>query len=106
MELDELKNVPDFSGKVLVIYLTGQGVQDAVVIEYAKLETRAGKLFLVGRIPELEGQEWMSNCETACAWDSIIQYVEFKSLKDYQEHMKTLKPTVMQRLGMAKRYIK
>jgi hypothetical protein len=101
MEQDELKDDLDFSGKVLLVYLAGQRVQDSIAIEYAKLETRAERLFLVGRIPEMEGQEWLSNCTTAIAWDSINQYIEFKTKKDYQERIrKGVKPTIRRKLGI------
>jgi hypothetical protein len=99
-EMEE-KKLPDFSGKVLIIYTANapRACQDGTVLEYAQLEKRGGRLFLTGRFPDIKEQEWLSNCQTAIAWDSIVQYVEYKSMKDFQEHMKHSKPSLMQRLG-------
>ncbi len=99
MEQHELNNVPDFSGKLLLVYANSpRAAEDGIIIEYAQIELRAGRLFLVGRTPGIEGYEWLANCQTAIAWDSIVHYFEFKSRKDYEERMKTVKLTLMQRL--------
>ena len=100
MEQDEMKNIPDFNGKVLIVFIAGQNIQDSVVVKNAKLETFADRLFLVGMIPEMPGQEWLDNCTTAIAWDSITQYIEFNS-QDYLERIvKGTRPTIRQKLGI------
>ena len=97
----EKQDYPDFTGKVLVVYSANapRACQDGTVLEYPSLEMRGGRLFLTGRFPDIKEQEWVSNCQTAIAWDSIIQYVEYKSMSEFQEKMKHNKPTLMQRLG-------
>ena len=97
----EQNDLPDFSGKVLIVYTANapRPCQDGTVLEYAQLEKRGGRLFLTGRFPDIKEQEWLSNCQTAIAWDSIVQYVEYKSLKEFHEKMKQCKPTLMQKLG-------
>ena len=94
--------LPDFKGKILILYLKNapKSMQDGIIIEYPRFEIRLGKVFLSGRIPEMTGQGWSDNCQTAISWDSVVQYIEFKTKKEFVKRMSGVKPTLMQRLGL------
>lgn len=75
------EDLPDFTGKVVAVYLANasRGIQDGVILEYATFKNLGGRLFLVGRAPELEGMEWVSHLHGAIAWDSVQHYLIFDS---------------------------
>lgn len=85
--------LPDFKGKIVFLYISNapRAIQDGVILEYAKFEMQGDRLFLVGRVPELdyEGVNWVSNLEAAVAWDKVIHYMVFKSREDYINRVKT-----------------
>lgn len=101
----EDKGLPDFSGKVVVLYIYNapRGCEDGVVLEYPSFEKREGRTFLTGRIPEVEGQEWVSNLQSAVAWESVIHYLIFNSIEDYKKRVINFKPTFFQKI-MGKQY--
>lgn len=88
------ESVPDFSGKVVLLYVADapHGIADGVVFEYPEFRTMGGRLFLLGRIPEVLGQEWVAKLQTGVAWDSVTSYVLFDSREDYQKRMAAAKP--------------
>ena len=97
----EDKGLPDFNGKVVVVYLDNapRGCEDGVVMEYPAFEKRNERIYLRGRIPELEGQEWVSQCQTAVTWDSVIHYIEFKTIEEYRKRTTQFKPSLLDRLN-------
>ncbi len=97
----EEKGLPDFSGKVVWFYLENTphiGETGVVILEYIRFEKKGDRVFLLGRIPELQGMEWLANCQAAIAWDSVVHYIEFKDMEDYKARVSKFKPTLMERI--------
>ena len=77
---------PDFTGRVLSILCasedTGQLIADPV------FEKQAGRLFLVGIVPEQSSEDdWMRGLPCAVAWDTVQDYVVFESMSDYLKRL-------------------
>lgn len=98
----EDRGLPDFNGKIVILYLSNapSSCEDGVLLEYPHFVKRKGKFFLSGRIPEFEGQEWVSNAQASVAWDSVIHYLEFKSIDDYRKRLYEYSPTLLDRFKM------
>lgn len=98
----EDKGLPDFHGKVVILYLSNapHACDDGVLLEYPHFVKRDGRMFLSGRIPEIDDQEWVSSAQASVAWDAVIHYLEFKSIDDYRERLYEYKPTLLERLKM------
>ncbi len=98
--MDNESALADFSGKVLVVYVADspRGIQDGVVFEYPELRNVGGRLFLTGRVPEVQGQEWVASLQTAVAWDSVVSYVVFNSREEYAARTTASRPTAFARL--------
>ena len=73
----EEKGLPNFLDKVVVFYLkNAPSIYDGgIVMEYLQFEKRNGRIFLIGRIPELQWMEWIGNCQAAIEWDSVVHYI-------------------------------
>ena len=99
--MDDME-LPDFSGKVVIVYLRNapRAIQDGIVLEYPTFEKRSERIFLTGRIPEAQGQEWIANCQTGVSWNDVIQYIEFRSIEEYHKKISGTKPTIMQKMGL------
>jgi hypothetical protein len=76
--IDE-QHLPDFSGKVIVLYIRAApaAIQISVVLEYAEFRRYGGRLVVVGRQPSVPGGEWTSNVESGVAWDEVVHWVVF-----------------------------
>ncbi len=98
----EDKGLPDFNGKVVILYLANapRACEDGVLLEYPHFIKRNDKIFLSGRIPEIEEQEWVSSAQASVAWDSVIHYLEFKSIDDYRDRLGEFKLTFLDKLKM------
>ncbi len=98
----EDKGLPDFNGKIIIVYMKNapQGCADGVLMEYPHFVKRNDRIFLTGRVPEIDGQEWVSGTQTSVDWDSVIQYLEYKSLNDYQMRIEVYQPTLLEKLKM------
>ena len=96
----EETGLPDFSGKVVFFYLKNAPTicDDGILMEYLSFEKKDGRIFIMGRIPELQGMEWLANCQAAVEWESVIHYIEFKSIEDYTQRSSKFKPTLLQKL--------
>jgi hypothetical protein len=96
----EEENLPNFSGKIVALYLANasRGIQDGIVLEYAEFKSMGGRLFLIGRSPEIEGMEWVSHLQGAVAWDSVQHYLIFDSVDDYRQRMAKDKPGFMSKV--------
>ena len=73
------QQLPDFSGKVVVLYISAApaAIQNGVVLEYAEFRRYGGRLVVVGRQPHVPGSEWTSNVESGVAWDEVVHWVVF-----------------------------
>jgi len=79
---------PDFSDKILLIYLGNRNSEESVVLENAAFQVQGDKIFMVGRIAEgTTPNDWASGVITAVAWDSIEQYLVFDSLQEYMDRV-------------------
>jgi hypothetical protein len=98
------EKLPDFYGKVIVIYVSNapHGIQDGIMLEFASLEQYAGRLFIVGRVPSIDGSsgDWSANLQGGVAWDSVTHYLIFDSREDYIRRMpKPAKPLLQRVFG-------
>ncbi len=73
------ERLPDFSDKVVLLYVAGApaAIQNGVVLEYAEFRRCGGRLVVVGRQPHLVGSEWTANLESGVAWDQVVHWVVF-----------------------------
>lgn len=96
------ENLPDFRGKLVVLYLSNspQAIQDGVVLEYASFVRYGDRLFVVGRVPEIEdgSLEWIANLQGGAAWDTVSFYLVFNSREDYLNRMSKIKTPFWQRI--------
>ena len=98
--MTDTASLPDWSGKLVLLYLSGapHGVEAGVVFEYPEFRLLGSRLFLLGRIPEVHGQQWVAKLQLGVAWDSVVSYLVFDSRDDYQQRMSSAKPTGFRRL--------
>jgi hypothetical protein len=84
-----MNDLPDFTGQVVVLYVTNAArpIQDGVVVEYAEFKSMCDRLFITGRVPEIGNDAWVSNLQTAIAWESVQSYLIFRSREDYINRM-------------------
>ena len=80
--------VPDFSGKLLLVY-TSKSRQPAV-LEDVRFEMQGGRLFLLGHYPK--SFEWLANVPAAVAWGEVAEYLVFDSLADYEQRQMPVNP--------------
>ncbi|MBW1721321.1 MAG: hypothetical protein JRH13_08185 [Deltaproteobacteria bacterium] len=94
-------NLPDFQGKLVVLYLSDapKSIQDGVLLEYASFQRYGGRLFVVGRVPEIEGEsmDWIANLQGGAAWDSVTFYLLFNSREEYLNRVSTVRPPFWRR---------
>jgi len=76
------ESLPDFSNKVVLFYLSDSTSASGVILEYASFQCFAGRVFVVGRSPEMRLQEWISRLQAAVAWDQVTHYFVFDSRED------------------------
>ena len=102
METLDHSELPDLSGRLLQLFLSRAGAsEDSVsvfLLEYAKWQHIGGRLFIVGRVPETKGSEWVAGREAAVAWDGVSCYVSFRSRDEYEESAASYKPSLKERL--------
>ena len=96
------EGLPDFYGKVIVVYVANapHGIQDGIVLEFASIEKYAGRLFIVGRVPSVDGSsgDWSANLQGGVAWDSVAHYLIFDSREDYMRRMRKHNKPLLQRI--------
>lgn len=99
MQRDDL---PDFTGKLEVFYTSSapRGIQDGVLMEFISFAEHGGRLFVTGRLPEVATKDldWVSNLQTAIAWNDVTNYVVFNSREDYVARVKTAPRSLFRRL--------
>ena len=82
--METMMPFPDFSDKIVLIYLMGRSPDDGVLLERAVFEVQAGRAFLIGDFAEgASANDWVAGVRTALAWDSVQQYFIFDSMADY-----------------------
>src|SRR5439155_4606617 len=75
---------PSLRGKTVAVYTRNRSDSPAVLRE-CLLETRGGRLFLVGTsIPAQRAvQEWTDGVRRAIAWDAVDEYFLFDSPEEF-----------------------
>lgn len=95
------ENVPDFSGKLVVIYTSSapRAIQDGIVMEYVSFKRYGDRLFLEGRVPSIEHEslDWVSNLQAAVSWDDVTHYLIFNSHEEYLNRIGKARPPLLQR---------
>ena len=82
--MDNMMPFPDFSDKIVLIYLMGRSPDDGVLLERAVFEVHGGRAFLTGEFAEgASANDWVAGVRTALAWDTVQQYFMFDSMEDY-----------------------
>ena len=94
--------LPDFTGKLVVFYVAGSGANSwgdsGVVLQYVEFRRIGGRLFIVGRMPEKVGVEWVWNLQSGIAWDAVAHYLVFDSQEDYERRTAKAQPGLLKRL--------
>ncbi|MBI3824137.1 MAG: hypothetical protein HY289_15825 [Planctomycetes bacterium] len=82
---------PSLRGKTVAVQVRGRSTCPAVLRE-CHLETRGGRLFLVGvSMPAQNGvPEWTDGVRRAIAWDAIEEYCLFDAPADYYAKAKNV----------------
>ncbi|MBS3797347.1 hypothetical protein V1358_11425 [Pseudoalteromonas sp. YIC-656] len=76
--------MPDFSGKCISMRLVDSDCSHDLVDP--KFEVQAGRLFIVGIIPEGASESnWDANQLGAVAWEQVRNYTLFDNLASYQK---------------------
>ena len=93
--------LPSFVGKFLFVHLTRQPTKDCHVIESPHCEEQADRIFLIGRVPTIEGVDLRPAGKiTALAWDQVEHYQVFDSKEEVQEFFRgptRIKPIIRER---------
>ena len=87
------ETLPDFNGKVVTFYVADSppGVEAGIAMEFVEFRSLGGRLFAIGRIPEMVESEWVSRLQSAVAWDSVVHYLVFDSPEDFRKRIATVK---------------
>ena len=81
--------LPNFTDKVVTFYVADapRGIEAGIAMEHVEFKRLGGRLFVNGRVPEMLGSEWVSQLESAIAWDSVVHYLIFESHEDFRTRM-------------------
>ena len=80
----------EIAGKLLWVHTSRVESADAqgFLVEFPVLESRLGKIFLVGRQVQLYGTKWAGYRHVAIAWSAILHYIVFESREDYASRLR------------------
>jgi hypothetical protein len=82
-------SVPNFAGKVLVVYTRRRMWGDSVLLTDCTFELQGGRLFLLGTTqPKGSYGDWADGLRRAIAWDRVEEYLVLDSLEQYRERKK------------------
>lgn len=89
--------LPDFTGKVVTFYVANAppGVEAGIAMENLEFKRLGGRLFVVGRVPEMSESEWVSRLQSAIAWDAVVHYLVFDSQEEFRTRLATAKPKIL-----------
>jgi hypothetical protein len=97
--IESTGQLPDFSGKVVWFEIAGSlEPRGGVLLEFVEFKRLGDRLFVVGRLPQMDASGWLSGADGAVAWDSVIHFVTFKSREDYEKRAATFKPSLREKL--------
>jgi hypothetical protein len=88
MFMNAANETPSLRGKTVAIHLRDRPIMPPVVLSDCSLETRGGRIFLVGMsLPvQRDGKEWSDGVRRAVAWDAVDEYLLFQSPDDFYAH--------------------
>ena len=82
--MGSLMQFPDFTNKIILVYLMGRPPDDGVLLAHAVFEIQGGRPFIIGEFAEgASANDWVAGVCTAIAWDTVQQYFVFDSMEDY-----------------------
>jgi hypothetical protein len=82
--MGSMMQFPDFSNKIVLVYLMGRPADDGVLLQHAVFEIQGGRPFIIGDFAEgASANDWVAGVRTALAWDTVQQYFMFDSMEDY-----------------------
>ncbi len=78
-------SAPSLRGKTVAVHVRNRAGVMPVLLTECFLETRGGRLFLVGASQPARRSvsEWADGVRRAIAWDAVEEYFLFASLEDY-----------------------
>ena len=88
LEDDEASStLPDFSGLVVLLNVNVGSAEGAesYTLEYCAWKTVGDRLFLSGRVPEIDTMLWASGRECSVAWSEVVSFTLFRSREQYIE---------------------
>ena len=98
---NETETMPDFTGKIVIFYLTGTAADTwgaaGVAMGYINPRVVAGRVVLEGRLPQVGGDAWAWGLHAVVAWESVAHYLVFNSLEEYKQRA-PVKPGFWQRV--------
>jgi hypothetical protein len=76
---------PSLRGKTVAVHVRNRPTDCPVVLSECMLETRGGRMFLVGTSVSARpgAKEWTDGVRRAIAWDAVDEYLLFQSPDDY-----------------------
>jgi hypothetical protein len=84
VRMASMMQFPDFSNKIILVYLMGRPPDDGVLLQHAVFEIQGGRPFIIGEFAEgASANDWVAGVCTALAWDTVQQYFVFDSMEDY-----------------------
>jgi len=93
-------DLPNLDGKLigLVLAYAPPNQSAMVILERAKLETVAGRIFVTGTIPSDDPDSWVRGLPAGVAWEFVGYYLVFDSLQEYKARVKMTRPPWWRRL--------
>jgi hypothetical protein len=90
-----MSDFPEFDGKCLLIYSTNNVASHSVLVENARFETQAGRLFIVGNGANIGGHaNWTRGIPVCIAWDQIESYYVFDSAEQHRQRQEQWRESV------------
>jgi hypothetical protein len=94
-------NLPDFKGKIVVFYTKNpsRAIQDGISLEYISFDRYENKLFLSGRVPQVDekGSDWVSNLKAGLAWEDVSHFIIFDSREEYLSRLGNIQVPFLQK---------
>ena len=81
--------LPNFTDRVVTFYVADapRGIEAGIAMEHVEFKRLGGRLFAIGRVPEMSASQWVSHLQSAIAWDSVVHYLVFDSHEDFRTRM-------------------
>lgn len=82
-------SLPTFDGDIVIVYLADapSALDNGVIIEKPTFQTINGALYIQGRYPDLQEDNWAAGAKTGILWSSVIHWITFDTIADYRERI-------------------